>query len=171
MAFELHEKADAPGDSNRALGRPTKYNERTVTRILYALQKGSTFKLAAAYAGISYDALMHWKQHSALHGEASMYYPFHMMVEENVAKGAVRALEMIDSAALEDWRAAAWRLAHAPSTRNEYADKVELTGADGEALIPLAALRDLLDKAQPEADEDDDFADTNVTAFPGAAHA
>lgn len=163
MAFELYDQADAPQGPNKALGRPTKYDEKTVTKVLYALQKGSTFKLAAAYAGISYDALMHWKAESAKHGEASMYYPFHLMVEENVAKGAVRALEMVDTAALVDWRAAAWRLAHAPSTRHDYADKVEVTGADGEPLIPLAALRDLVAQAQSQGTDDDDFAAENVT--------
>lgn len=48
-------------------------------------------------------------------------------------------------------------------TSCEPCKEIELTGADGEPLIPLAALRSLLDQATPPGDIDDDFADTNVS--------
>lgn len=163
MAFTLHDESEIPKQQKRAaLGRPYLYNEETVSKILYALQKGSTYKLAAQYAGISYECFHHWKRDSQEKGELSPFYPFHLMVEENVARGSVRALAIIESAAEHDWKAAAWRISHNPFTRQDYSDKVEVTGKDGAPLIGLGALRALL--PDEETDSDDDFAE-NVVSF------
>lgn len=150
-----------------AVGRPSLYTEERVARILWALQHGGSYSLAARYAGISVSTLHAWRRDSRERGEESHYYPFHTMCDENVAIGAMRALEAIEVAAMQgDWKAAAWRLTHNPFTRSEYADKVELTGAGDSPLISIDALRGLLPKDGPgRADTDDDFEGENVVRF------
>lgn len=158
--FDLHEHDTVPKSRYVAYGRPTKYNPEIVGKVLYALQRGATHRVACAYAGIAYETFNRWVQLSKEHGEKSMYFPFHLMVEQNIAKGTMRSLEMVEAATPTDWRAAAWRLTHGPYTRNDYSDKVELTGAGGEPLIPLEALRGMLGDASAT---DDDFGDENIT--------
>lgn len=162
MSFQTFSESEAPKQegAERVLGRPTLFNEERVGKILYAVQMGATYRIAAQYAGISYDTLHHWRQRSESDGPGSMYYPFHLMLEQNVAKGAVKSLEMIEAAAPADWRAAAWRLSHNPFTRPDYADKAELpSGPDGEPLLSIGALRAVLaESASQGATEDDDFA-------------
>lgn len=83
------------------MGRQSKYTTDVVQKIEQALRIGATLKLAAEYAGISEDTLIGWKKR---------YPDFSAKCAGACAAGAMKWLAVIDQAAPEDWRAAAWKL-------------------------------------------------------------
>lgn len=83
------------------MGRPTKYRREIVDAIIAAIEAGATYDLAAAAAGISTDTLGRWRKEKPLFAE---------LMREAEGKGAVKLLRVIDTAAVDDWRAAAWKL-------------------------------------------------------------
>lgn len=84
------------------MARPSKYTAQTVERIIEAIAKGASLKLAAAYGGISYDALNEWMHRNR---------QFRQQIESAEAHAAARWLDHIELAAQEGaWQAAAWKL-------------------------------------------------------------
>lgn len=129
---------------NYHLGRPTKYTKANVEKLLEVLQLGGTRQMACAYAGIGYQTFMDWMR-DAHNNPNSPYAELPEMVEQNESIGSVKALKAIAAAQPVDWRAAAWRLERGSLTRQFFGPKqVEVTGKDGEALIPLESLRQAL---------------------------
>ena len=92
------------------MGRPTKLNTATQKRIVQAIKMGTTYELAAQYAGISYATFNNWMNQgeSALSGE---FFEFFNAVKEAEGKAAVGWLAKIEKAATAgNWQAAAWKL-------------------------------------------------------------
>jgi hypothetical protein len=105
---------------NQMSGRPTKYNEETVTRVTQALRAGNTRRAACAYANIDQGTFANWlKQHS----------DFSDAIEKAEGDAEVRNVAIIQKAADSTWQAAAWWLER--KHKQEWSSRVEQTGADG----------------------------------------
>lgn len=87
----------------------SKFNEDTVTRLEQAISAGATYRLAAGFAGITYQTLRNWikKGEEAKTGRHKEFVERLRAAESRAAMGW---LEMIDSAASQSWQAAAWKL-------------------------------------------------------------
>ena len=59
---KLEANKSGSSDLSHGPGRPTKYNERTITTLCEALSRGSTIKAACAAAGIGVQTLADWRQ-------------------------------------------------------------------------------------------------------------
>ena len=82
--------------------RPTHYTPETVKRIMEALAAGASYKMAAAYGGISYETFRTWR---------AEFPAFSAAIEKAEAEAVVGRLEVIDDAAVDgNWQAAAWWL-------------------------------------------------------------
>ncbi len=83
-------------------GRPTKYTKATVARLVEAVEKGSTYELAAYYAGIGERTLYDWLER---------YPQLVQDIKAAEARAAARWLDVIERSANEgNWTAAAWKL-------------------------------------------------------------
>lgn len=90
-------------------GRKSKFTEPVRTRVIEALRAGTTYEIAAQYAGISRSTLYEWikKGEST---ETGVYRTFHDNIKKAEAEGAVVHLGTIAQASQKDWKAAAWIL-------------------------------------------------------------
>jgi transposase len=83
------------------MARKTKYTEERAQRIIQAVEVGATYRLAAAYAGITDDTLTNWRKR---------YSDFSERLVAAEGRAGIRWLSRIEEAAKDDWRAAAWKL-------------------------------------------------------------
>lgn len=91
------------------MGRPSKLTDETKRKIIDAISVGSTYEIAAGYAGVSYVTFNSWMQR----GEAAKggeFLEFFNAVKEAEGKAAVKWLAVIEKASVEQWQAAAWKL-------------------------------------------------------------
>jgi hypothetical protein len=142
MAVEQHGKA----------GRPSKYNEDTIERLLAGLADGLPIKSACIIAGIGVSTLAEWREK----------YP---ALEERMAEAREVArqkmLQRIKRAAKDDWRAAAeWLRLTFPADYRRPASNtaVEVNTAvqtgivcDEATRMRLIKLREELQSSRPEA--------------------
>jgi len=90
-------------------GRKSKFTAPVKNRIIEALRAGTTYEIAAQYAGISRSTLYEWIKK----GEKSAtgtYRTFYDNIKKAEAEGAVVHLGTISQASKKDWKAAAWLL-------------------------------------------------------------
>lgn len=84
------------------MGRRSKYTPETVKKITDAIKLGSTYELAAGYAGITYETFNEWRKRKSEFSDA-------IKLAEGTA--AVGWLAKIEKAASDgNWTAAAWKL-------------------------------------------------------------
>jgi len=90
-------------------GRKSKFSEPVRERIIEALRAGTTYEIAAQYAGISRSTLYEWiKKGEGF--ETGIYRTFYDNLKKAEAEGAVVHLGTISQASRKDWKAAAWLL-------------------------------------------------------------
>lgn len=108
------------------MARPTKYTPETVAKVTQAIGMGSTYELAAAYAGITYKTFNEW-MNSPSKSE------FCEAVKLAEGKAAVVWLAKIEQAASDgQWQAAAWKLERRyPHAYGRNVTQMEVTGKDG----------------------------------------
>lgn len=113
-----------------------KLTPEIVKKLCYAIDQGTTKRLACQYAGISHNTYRNWyrlgellvagiapKQISAQNSRFTLrkaetysqdilsdFEDFFLLIQEAEGRAAVRWLELVDDAAVKDWRAAAWKL-------------------------------------------------------------
>lgn len=96
---------------------------------------GSTYELAASYAGISYQTFLDWQKSKS---------EFLDTVKLAEGKAAVKWLSVIEQAANDGtWQAAAWKLER--RYPNQYGKTVvnnQITGADGKELTVVFSQRE-----------------------------
>lgn len=96
------------------LGRPTKFTDETKKKIIYAVSKGATFKLACDYARVSYNRFREWMKLGEAQIDSEIKDDFHIFyndIKEACGKMALECLERIESAGLDgEWTADAWKL-------------------------------------------------------------
>ena len=90
-------------------------NPKIKQRICEAIAKGSSYKMAAAYAGISVGTFYHWMSHGREASEDNKnqndYVDFYNSVMQAKANCMLTHLENIDRAAeAGSWQASAWKL-------------------------------------------------------------
>lgn len=114
------------------MARPTALTPAVQHRLVMALSLSATYKLAAAYAGISVDALSNWLKRAATGEEP--YAALAAAIAEAEGIAAVGLLAKIEQAANDGtWQAAAWKLER--RWPQEFGRRsLELVGKDGDNL-------------------------------------
>jgi hypothetical protein len=90
-------------------GRKSKFTAPVRERIIEALRAGTTYEIAAQYAGISRSTLYEWIKKGESF-ETGVYRSFYDNIKKAEAEGAVVHLGTIAQASKKDWKAAAWLL-------------------------------------------------------------
>ena len=90
-------------------GRPTKVDAATTTRIVELVRAGSFMETAAATCGIHRTTLHRWLEKGEAQS-AGPYREFYLAVMRAQADSETLGVLIIEKAAQEDWRAAAWLL-------------------------------------------------------------
>lgn len=114
-------------------GRPTKLTPEVQERIEQAIRVGVTHAQAAEYAGIGESTLREWMRENPAFAAA---------INAREAEGALTLVALVNRAAQQDWRAAAWILEH--RWPQDYAVSRIDAHHSGEVQINLDARMDLL---------------------------
>jgi hypothetical protein len=113
-------------------GRPTKLTRAMLADLVRVLEAGNTRETAAAFVGIPRETFHAWLKRG-VERPRSIYAEFHHAVGKALATAKVRNVLLIQNAAREDWRAAAWTLEHMFPL--EYAiQRLEVSGPGGDAI-------------------------------------
>lgn len=94
-----------------------KYTQERAQRVLEAISAGATRKAAAGHAGIDERTLYRWLER---------HVSFASLLRAREDDVEVRACAVIQQAALDDWRAAAWWLERRRADEYGRRDKVDL---------------------------------------------
>ena len=113
-------------------GRPTKYTEQTVAKLLEALRGGNTRRASCAVAGIDQSTLANWIKE---------YSDFSKAIEKAEGEAEAKMVSVIKLASDTTWQAAAWWLER--KHKAEWSSRVEQTGADG---APVKVIVEYADK-------------------------
>ncbi|MGE9266468.1 MAG: helix-turn-helix domain-containing protein [Verrucomicrobiales bacterium] len=90
-------------------GRPSSFTPETAQRVLEAVEKGLTYKQAAAYAGISYTTLNRWRLAGESDDGEPHFRKFWKSLQQANGHAAFRLIGHIEGAAKRgDWKAAGW---------------------------------------------------------------
>lgn len=135
--------------------RPTKFTPETVDRLIEAVRLGLPLHLAAESAGVSYQTFNEWQQGRFPRGaDKDLKHEFSEALTRAKGESALRLMDLIQSAAPDDWRAAAWILERRfPKDFGKH--MVEVTGHDGGPMqIQISTLQRVIMQAlerHPEA--------------------
>ena len=91
------------------MARPTKFNTKTKRRLYKALRIGASRKMAAQYAGISYELLRQWMRRGEQEARGE-FVVFLAALKRAESEACMKALEAINGAMETRWQAAAWML-------------------------------------------------------------
>ena len=98
-------------EENSQGGRPPLFTTERASRVLDAVRRGLTYRLAASYAGISYSTLNRWRLAGQDRDDNSEICQFWKALEEANGEAAYRLAGLVNDAADEgDWKAAGWIL-------------------------------------------------------------
>lgn len=126
------------------LGRPTKFTQETIDKLIVAIKKGAPYEIACNYAGISYELFRQWVVR-AKEGKEDIFVAFLANIKEAEGHTALIWLDKIDKAMADGaWQAAAWKL-----ERRHYKHFSSQIG-----VMELSERLDKLEKSKPESDEE-----------------
>ena len=95
----------------RPKGRPCLLTPEVEGTVIFAIEKGMSYKMAAMLAGISYDSLNRWVKRGENENAPDAFCHLYKAVERAKAVGMLRHLSVIDEAGQKgDWRASSWLL-------------------------------------------------------------
>lgn len=131
-------------------GRPLALTPEVQETIVNAIKLDATYKLAAAYAGITYQTFNNWMKRGRAEAERrenprikentrkwekeDIFFDFFYAVKNAEAIAAVNNLANIEAAARSGhWQASAWKL----ERRHGYRQNIDMT-SDGEKIEPAA---------------------------------
>lgn len=112
------------------MGRPTKLTPEVQDRIIQALKAGNYVETAAEYAGIGKTTFYRWMEQGK-QASRGIYREFRDAVMRARAEAEARNVAIIQKAAPDDWRAAAWWLERAFPDRWGPRQKLEHSGPEG----------------------------------------
>ena len=92
------------------MARKSTFDENKAKQFVAFLTAGNFKKTAAARVGIPYSTVKFWIAKGTGPGAKEPFATFAQKVEQAQAYYEIGALEKIDGAVIEDWRAQAWRL-------------------------------------------------------------
>lgn len=90
-------------------GRPTKLTPEVQERILMAIRGGNYLETAAAYAGIGISTFKRWMGRGEK-AQKGQFRAFWEAVQKARSEAEVRNVTLIQTAAKDNWQAAAWWL-------------------------------------------------------------
>jgi len=125
-------------------GRPTKLTDDVQKQIIQVIEMGNYIETAAAYAGVSKDALYKWLR-KGREAKKGKYYGFVNAIEKALAESEVRDVLNVTSAASVSWQASAWRLERKFPDRWGRRDVIQHTGPEGGA-IQIETRSSIMDK-------------------------
>lgn len=155
------------------MGRPTKLDKDTLTKICLALEAGASLEAAAAYGRIAYNTLNEWMKRGAAElervngdkrrkikpGEA-LYTEFHEAVKKAIDFSEASIISEIRVHGRKTWQALAWLAERRWPKRWARPERIEHTGKDGgpvahevRTLTPETA-RDIREKILGVKDDD-----------------
>src|SRR5260221_313994 len=123
------------------MGRPTKFNADVQQRICEAVELGATYEDAAEYVGIAYETLRDWSNKNPV---------FSAALRASVGKATLGWLELIERAAVDDWRAAAWKLERRHPQRWGPRERIEVAHSGGVDVQVLATMRTAVAQVFPD---------------------
>jgi hypothetical protein len=91
------------------LSRPSKLTPALQQKVCDAVRVGNGFDVAAGFAGIDKTTFHRWMKRGA-RATRGLYRDFYLAVQKASSDAETRALAIVNKAAPEDWRAAAWFL-------------------------------------------------------------
>ena len=117
--------------------RPTKLNLEIQNELCDLIEKGNYIETASAIVGISKNTLYDWlkrgrrgkeqlEKGEKLNKSELPFIDFSDAVEKAFAIGEAKDLEIIRKAAMEDWKASAWRLERRFPTKWGRKDKMDI---------------------------------------------
>lgn len=109
----------------RGKGRPTKFSQEIASKIVALIEAGNYIETAASAAGIHKETLYAWLRKGADQSKGE-YKNFSDAVYRAVGLAEARDVTTIGKAAIEDWRAAAWRLERRNAKRWGRKDHLEI---------------------------------------------
>jgi hypothetical protein len=116
-------------------GRRTKLTPQVQQRLVRAIGKGATYKLAALYAGIGETTFKDWRKRGE-EEESGIYVDFVAAIEAAEGRAAYRSLSLISKAAIDTWQAGAWLLERRyPHEYGRTVQSRELSGPDGGPIV------------------------------------
>ena len=116
------------------MARPTIAVEHHIEKLVTAVRLGSTYELAAMYAGISERTFQRWRK-AMVAAKTGPLVDLRERLRQAEGEAAIRWLALINQAVQVDWRSAAWLLAHRyPEQYGGGVLKVAPVAPDGEAL-------------------------------------
>ncbi len=136
----------------RPPGRPSKLTADIQSRIVSAVRCGASFKNACVAAGISERTFQRWRQKGEHQGAKTEYRRFWRDLTQAEQEGQTARLAIIQKAARNDWRAAAWLLERMNPERFSLRYKIEHSGKVEHSAAVDAVRRslDLLTSKHPE---------------------
>jgi transposase len=165
-------------------GRPTRLTPEVQETIVTVLKTGAYLETAAAFAGVSLEAVYAWMRRGKLKGR-SIYKDFRQAVERASAEAEVKDLLVIDAAAKgatdpatgatvrsPNWNAAAWRLERRHPRKWGRFDRVEHEVGDetvkkGGLTVRVIASRETPPEAlNPTTEEQDQQEHTEAPPLP-----
>lgn len=112
----------------------SKFTEERRRIIVEALEKGHYLTVAAALAKVDTDTIYLWLKRGRA-ASSGRYYEFARAVEEAMAVAEDVSVAIIDGAAGDDWRAAAWKMERRHPDRWGKKERHEVTGKDGGEIV------------------------------------
>ena len=96
-------------DDTNPVGRPPLFTPERAEKVVEAVRRGLTLKLAASCAGICYDTLNRWRL-KGCDEPGTKYSKFCEALEMAKGEAALKMVDCISEAATSDWKAATWLL-------------------------------------------------------------
>lgn len=141
--------------TRRPANRPTKFTSDTVDRLLDGIRKGLPIHLACSAAGIDDSRYYEWQNGKFPRGaDPELKRKFRDELTRARDEAAYRSITLINDAATEDWKAAAWILER--RYPKEFGrQSLEITGSEGGPIqVEAATMQRVILKAldaYPEA--------------------
>ena len=112
-------------------GRKTVLDEKMIQLFVENFQLGLSDEACYSLAGVSYTTFYSWINRGKKK-DGKIFVEFLDRINAAKAEGEKALIKRIRKD--QDWKAAAWILTHSPHHKKDWADRSELTGANGKSL-------------------------------------
>lgn len=126
----------------KSKSRKRKITEDELRDLMIVLETGGTYRLACDASGFPYKTLMEWFDDVDQKEEESEYYHVVKLIRKARPKLAYKALEIIEKAALRDWKAAAWQLTNLYPEDVGPRKAIEVSGPNGGPIEQYSTIED-----------------------------
>ena len=131
--------------NKKRTGRRTKLTKPTIQKLVSAIKLGCTYELACKYAGIDKSTFYLWMK-AGRENKSTEHLDFFNQIQKAEAFGAMTNLELIQKAAKEDWKPAAWLL----ERRHSYTKNTQIKNNEEEEFELPTNTKELLKHQQKD---------------------